>query len=112
MADEGFSVCVKEDGAGKLATHAGKNIMCGLRPENISIASAPATSAPQQTVQATVEVVEPMGWETYLHLSSGGHNFVARVAVSERLAVHEKLTLVFDMSQAYFFDAVTEVALV
>ena len=84
----------------------------GVRPEDLYdklfIAEAPADS----TVTATVEVVEPMGSEVFLHLKIGRHAVVARVSPQARPEVNQDLDVVFDMGKAHFFDPATEMAIV
>ena len=59
-------------------------------------------------MDAVAEVVEPLGPETYLHLSSGPHRFISRVQPGDRISVGQKVSLVFDMRRAHFFDPATE----
>jgi multiple sugar transport system ATP-binding protein len=49
------------------------NIVIGVRPEHVELVSAPANGA----AQATVELVEALGQDTYLYLRSGDTNLVA-----------------------------------
>ena len=53
-------------------------------------------------------VVEPMGSEVYLYLSTGRHTFTARVNAHDRPDVNRDMDLVFDMSKVHFFDKDTE----
>ncbi len=92
----------------RLAAYDGKPVAFGIRPEDLYdklfIAEAPHDSI----CTATVEVVEPMGSEIYLHLKVGSHPVVARVSPQARPEVNQDLDLVFDMGKAHFFDADTE----
>ena len=107
-----FKLRVVDEMMPKLASHDGKDVKLGIRPEDLYdklfIAEAPAES----TVTATVEVVEPMGSEIYLHLKVGSHNAIARVNPQARPEVNQDLDLVFDMGKAHFFDSQTELAIV
>jgi multiple sugar transport system ATP-binding protein len=108
----GFSVNVFEDHAPKLKSYVGKSIKMGIRAEDIHDKLYSATVDPGQVVQATVDVVEPMGAEVFLYLSTGSHSFIARVRVAEKADVNHKLDMVFSMNQAHFFDVTTEAAVV
>jgi len=91
----------------RLAGRIGQEILLGLRPEHI-LESARRAAAPYGSeVTATIEVVEPLGAETFLNLTTGAHTLVARVPAGVRPAVNEKLSLLFDMSQAHYFDGKT-----
>jgi multiple sugar transport system ATP-binding protein len=96
----------------RLAPYVGRPVVFGIRPEDLYdklfIADAPAESV----VTATVEVVEPLGAEVYLHLKVGQHAVVARVGPHDRPEVNQDLDVVFDMGKAHFFDPETDAAIV
>ena len=99
------------DMAKLLLAYDGREIIFGIRPEDLYdklfIAEAPGES----TVTSTVEVVEPMGSEVYLHLKAGRYSLVARVSPQARPEVNQDLDLVFDMGKAHFFDPTNEQAI-
>jgi len=109
-AANGFMVRVENEMASRLAGHAGKNAVLGIRPENIADKSSGASNG--QTVEAMVEAVEPMGPETYLYAKTGADSFVARVSADCRVEGGRKAPLVFDMEKAHFFDPATEKVMV
>ena len=67
--------------------------------------------APEFTLTATVDVVEPMGSEIYLYLNAGESNFVVRVSNQDTASTNQDVQVVFDMSKALFFDPETGMAL-
>jgi multiple sugar transport system ATP-binding protein len=87
----------------------GQNVVLGLRPEHLYVRNPASPS--EQTVEATVKSVEPMGPETYLHLAGGGHSFVARVPSATHVDLGQKVAVVFDLRHAHVFDATTETAI-
>ncbi len=100
---------VEEPKASRLQSHLGKEVIFGIRPEDIQdklFVSADAT--PGRVTQAITEVVEPMGAEVYLYLNSSSHSFVARVPTHEKSEVNLRMDLVFNMKRAHFFDVNTE----
>jgi multiple sugar transport system ATP-binding protein len=107
----GFALRVVEDMVKPLLPYAGKEVVFGIRPEDLYdklfVTEAPAES----TVTASVEVVEPMGSETYLHVKAGHHAVVARVNPQARPEINQDVDLVFDMGKAHFFDRDTEQAI-
>ena len=103
-----FSVTLPPAQTARLAGADGQNIVLGLRPENISLATAETPAG--QIVRAVVEVVEPLGAETCLHLHTGAHPFVARVPSGLVVAVGEKLRFNFNPGQARFFHPETGTA--
>ena len=107
-----FSVRLEDNQAAKLHGHAGKDIVFGIRPEDVADVLFVTNPNPEHQAKARIEVVEPMGAETYLYLNTGSHSFIARVNGSEQADVNQELNLVFTMKKSHFFDAQTGVTLV
>ena len=107
-----FRLRVVDEMADRLAPYEGKPVIFGIRPEDLHdklfLADAPLDSA----VISSVEVVEPMGSEVYLHLKVGPHPLIARVGPHDRPEINQDIDLIFDMGKAHFFDTDTEVAIV
>ncbi len=108
----GFSVRIDEDHGIKLQPYIGRSVKFGIRPEDVHDKLYAGSSDPFRIVQATVEVVEPMGSEVYLYLNTGAHSFIARVSVAEKADVNHKLDFVFNMKRGHFFDPTTELTIV
>ncbi len=96
----------------KLAGYVDKEISFGIRPEDIYEAGF-AHGLEETAVEAslTVEVVEPMGNEIFLYVSTGKHPVVARIDAHSQAAIGQKVNLAFNMAKAHFFDAATEEAI-
>ena len=106
-----FTVQLDDETSPNLTGYIGTKIVFGLRPENIVDKLYRGEAPPGGTIEASVEVVEPIGSETYLYLSSRSHSFVARVHANNRVSVNQKISPVFDMRKAHFFDPTTEKAI-
>jgi multiple sugar transport system ATP-binding protein len=107
--DEGkFKVKLLDVMYPKIAAYDGHEIVMGIRSEDIYDKLFASEASLENTVRATCEVVEPLGSEVYLYLSSGKHNFIARVGAHDRPEVNRDMDLVFDMSKVHFFDSKTE----
>ncbi|MGA2658892.1 MAG: ABC transporter ATP-binding protein [Verrucomicrobiota bacterium] len=100
-----------ESMAGRMKDWAERSVILGIRPEHIAQRIGVSDAPPAQTVEAMVEVVQPMGAESYLNLSGMAQSFVARVPATDPVSVLERVSLVFDMGRAHFFDALTERAI-
>jgi multiple sugar transport system ATP-binding protein len=109
---ESFQVKIVDEMMPKLSSYAGKGIIFGIRCEDIHDKLFVPDAPPEQTVRALVEVVEPMGSEIYLYLTSGRHTFTARVGAHDKPSVNQELDLVFDMSKVHFFNQGTEEAII
>jgi multiple sugar transport system ATP-binding protein len=111
--DEG-KICVKivDDMLTKLTAYIGKDIVFGIRSEDIYDKLFVSEAPPENIVRVTCEVFEPMGSEVYLYLNTGRHTFVARVGAHDRPNVNQDMDLVFDMSKVHFFEKDSEVTIV
>ncbi len=107
--DEGkFQVKIVEEMYQVIAPYAGKEITFGIRAEDIYDKLFTSLSSPDNTIRAVCEVIEPMGSEVYLYLTTGRHSFIARVGAHDRPEVNRDMDLVLDMSKVHFFDKETE----
>jgi multiple sugar transport system ATP-binding protein len=95
-----------------LEPYAGREIIFGIRSEDIYDKLFVSEAPGENIVRVTCEVVEPMGSEVFLYLTTGKHTFIARVGAHDRPKVNEDLDLVFDMSKVHFFDKDTEETIV
>jgi len=96
----------------KIAPYAGKDVVLGIRSEDIYDKLFVSEAPPENIVRVTCEVVEPMGSEVYLYLSTGTHTFIARVGGHDRPPVNADIDMVFDMSKVHFFDKDSEETIV
>ena len=107
-----FRVRIVDDMAPHLAAYEGKEAIFGIRPEDLYDKLFVAEAPVESTATATVEVVEPMGSEVYLHLKVGRHPVIARVGPQARPEINQDMDIVFDMGKAHFFDTDTEAAII
>ena len=92
----------------KVSKYESKDVVLGIRPENIYDKLFAQYASDEFVVKARVEVVEPMGAEVYLSLTTSNSNFVARVNAHDTVSVNQELDLVFDMAKVHLFDIATE----
>jgi multiple sugar transport system ATP-binding protein len=110
----GFSIKLPEDKASVpgLKEHIGKDVVLGIRPENIHNEDMYLTSMADSIVNADVEVTELMGAETYLYLDIEGNKITARVKPTTSLKSGDKIKVAFDTTKVMLFDKETELAIV
>ncbi|MCM8791781.1 MAG: ABC transporter ATP-binding protein [Candidatus Omnitrophica bacterium] len=107
--DEGrFRVRLVQEMYKSMDSYIDKEVIFGIRPENIYDKLFISQVPPENVIKATCDIVEPMGSEVYLYLNTGLHTFVARVGNYDRPRVNQEIELVFDMSKVHFFDKDTE----
>jgi len=109
--DRGIKLRLLPQHHAKIAPFRDREVILGIRPEDVYDKIFAQDARPEFTVTATVDVVEPMGSEIYLYLNAGNNSFVARVSNQDTATVNQDLQVVFDMSKAHFFDPQTETAI-
>ena len=108
FTDKGIKLRILQQNNDKISSYRDKNVIFGIRPEDIYDRIFAQDARAEYTIPATVEVVAPMGSEIYLYLNAGRNSFVARVNNQDTATVNQDVQMVFDMSKAHFFDPVTE----
>jgi len=112
MVDTGdFSVAIPAKHAKTYEAHTGKDIVFGIRPENIHDAEFIPTGIDAEKVSVKVDVTELMGNEIFLYLVSGKNTFVARVDPRSKLRLGQEANMVMDMDSIHIFDSATEMAI-
>jgi multiple sugar transport system ATP-binding protein len=107
-----FTVAIPNEFAKPYEPHAGKDIIFGIRPENIHDANFIPPNIDAEKVAVKVDVTELMGNEIFLYLVSGKNTFVSRVDPRSQLRVGQQADVAFDMDSIHIFDAATEEAIV
>jgi multiple sugar transport system ATP-binding protein len=87
----------------------GREIIFGIRPEDIHHPLYIPGGVNQQKIEATVDVTELMGNEIFVYLQSGeDQNFIARVDPRSDLRSGDKVEMVVNADQIHIFDRTTE----
>jgi len=92
----------------KDASYLGKEVIMGVRPEDLHDEEIFLQSASETTVKAYVDVVELMGSETYLYLTVTGKNVTARVDPRSVARAGDTIRIALDPNRLHFFDKDTE----
>jgi multiple sugar transport system ATP-binding protein len=106
-----FTVPIPKKHVSTFESHAGKDIIFGIRPENVHDSAFIPPNVESEQVAVKVDVTELMGNEIFLYLVSGKNTFVARVDPRSKLRLGEQATVAFDMDAMQIFDAATEEAI-
>lgn len=101
--------------AGKIAKlvdskYVGREVLLGVRPENIHYEQAFISLSPESAVEAHVRHIELMGSDTYLHTSLDGvaDNVIARVDPRCVAIAGGSITLAIDCNRLHIFDMDSE----
>jgi multiple sugar transport system ATP-binding protein len=104
--DDGFSLPVPADKRNAVAAYVDKPVTAGIRPEHIG--SAAAEQPPQAPrIRANVDVVEPMGAEIYVHLTTGDKSFVMRTESAKTYPVGQPCEPAVLVERVHYFDPQT-----
>jgi len=104
----GLKVKIVEDMYDKISPYQDKEVIFGIRPEDIYDKLFVSEASPDNTVKAVVEIVEPMGAEVFLYIKAGSNSFIARVGGHDKPEVGQDIDVVLDMSNVHFFNKDTE----
>ena len=96
----------------ELEAYIGKEVIVGVRPEDIHDDEAFVNDRKDCVVDAFVEVTEMMGAETYLYLTIGGTPFTARVNQRSTARVNDTIKVAFEANKIHLFDKDTELAII
>jgi multiple sugar transport system ATP-binding protein len=98
--------------AGKeaLASHAGRQVIFGIRPEALTDPEGADRNARTLAEgECHIEVVEPAGSDTFAVTKLGGKEVVARLRADARIHAGQNARLAFNLDKAVFFDPTSQV---
>jgi len=107
----GVDVVVPEGKATSLRSkgYIGKEVILGIRPEDLHEEPVFIEASPQTIVNANVEVAENLGHEMYLYLNGiGTDTVIARVDGRSGVRDGTSVKLALDMNKVHLFDKETE----
>jgi multiple sugar transport system ATP-binding protein len=88
-----------------------KEVIFGIRPEDIHNPDFAPPSIVAQPVNAKIDVTELMGNEIFVYLKTGDHNFIARVDPRSRYSINEDVRVLMNLANMHIFDRETELAI-
>ena len=101
-------IVVPQDKISKLIdeSYIGKEVVMGIRPENISDAPEVVAASAGATMEVTIEVAEKMGSETYLYMTTSGKegNIIARVDPRTASSTGATIKVALETAHLHFFD--------
>lgn len=104
------SLKLPEGKAKKIAAedYIGKEVIMGIRPEDIHDEAVYVESMPESVIDAKVEVVEMLGSETLLYLFVDEISLTARVNPRTTARTGDIIRVAFDTNKIHLFDKDTE----
>ena len=89
-----------------------KEVVVGIRPENVHDEEIYVNNMNNSTVEAKVEITEMLGAETNLYLNIDGVEIIARVNPRTKVRPEDVIRVAFDMNKVHVFDKDTQVAII
>jgi len=86
----------------------GKEVVIGIRPEDLEDSSFVQDASRSNTITANIEVTEPMGAEIYVYIDVDGILVTARVNPRSNYKSGDKGILFVDIDKIHIFDKKTE----
>ncbi len=109
-ADEGtFKLKLPKEFEDKIANYVGKKMILGMRPEYMYdklFYSGPIAEG--SVITLTVDFIEQLGSEIYLHLTSGKNNFVVKADPHDKAKPNQIIEVVVNLNKIHLFDHETE----
>jgi multiple sugar transport system ATP-binding protein len=101
---DSFQVPVPADRSSTFDRFVGRQVIFGIRPEDIHDPSFAPPGITPASVEANVEVTELMGNEIFLHLEKGGVAFTGRVDPRTGAKMGHKAQIVMNMENMHLFE--------
>ena len=93
---------------GTLDEYVGKEVIMGIRPEDVHNEEKLIAEFPDGVVTANVEVTELMGAETYLYMNCEQQSINARVSPTNTAKPGDTITITIEPEKIHLFDKDTE----
>lgn len=98
-----FKLPLQPDQTEKLKTHVGRPLTFGIRPEDICKKRKKKESYTEGHLKGSIEVVEPIGKEIGIEVSTGGISIEAIVNANADVKPHQPIDLVLNMDKIHLF---------
>jgi multiple sugar transport system ATP-binding protein len=99
-----FQVPIPQNKTDIYGPYEGKQVVFGIRPENVHDPAFTPPSIQAAPVEVKVDVTELMGNEIFVYLMVGDTSFVGRVDPRTKFRVGEKTEVVFNMDNMHLFS--------
>ncbi len=101
---EGFKLSLSKESFKNLESYNGKEIIMGIRPENIIDRIYAQVKDAEDIIHATVEAEEPMGSDNFIHAGVGKSRLIMKTEGSNRVKMGDELELLFNSDKIHFFE--------
>ncbi len=106
-----FILNMPEEKADIFRQHVGKDVIFGIRPDNTHDMEFSPPGITKEVIEAKVDVVELLGNEVIVHLTTERFEFLGRFDPRTNARVGNTIPVAFDMDRMHIFDKQTEMAI-
>jgi multiple sugar transport system ATP-binding protein len=103
-----FRIDIPEEIKSRYEYAAGRNVVFGIRPEDIHDPDYQPTGTLTAIVEASVDVVEQMGYEMIVYFEREGKTFLGRLDPRTQARVGMQMGTAFNMANMQLFDVETD----
>ena len=89
----------------------GMEVIMGLRTEDLTVDTGDGRFPEEWKVDGFVEIIEPLGGETNMHMDLQGVKFIAKSEGRKIINVGEKIKLALNLEHMHIFDAETSLSI-
>jgi multiple sugar transport system ATP-binding protein len=107
LAAGSFTLPAPASARAALASHVGKNVVVGVRPENV-VERGRATQGPTAEVEVTADIVETLGDEVIVHGKVGEDVVAFKMDPHHRPEFGDRVAARVELDRLHLFDAETE----
>lgn len=111
LTRDNLDIKVPEQFVSNLENYVDKEVIFGIRPEDIYDVEFRDDATEANTIKSKVEVVEPLGAETLLHINIAEHSLTAKVSPKTKAEPEQEFKVLFDLNAMHVFDKETEQAI-
>jgi multiple sugar transport system ATP-binding protein len=97
-------VPIPESKVAKYGRYAGKDVILGIRPEDVHNPAFVPPGIHAAPVEGRVDVSELMGNEVFLYMVAGESSFVGRVDPRTQARMGDRMQVMFNMDNMHLFD--------
>jgi len=107
LVSDGLRIPLLAEQSAKLRDYRHKKVILGIRPEDLHYEPIKGSQSFPQA-EMTITVVEPLGFETHLYLTTGHETFIARINPRLEFSSGDRVTMMFDHTRIHLFDQESE----
>lgn len=105
---DGCAISLNENDEKLLQKHNGKEIILGIRPENIYLASDETIKSKTEPFKLKCDFVELLGFELAVYFKNEDREMIMKIPSDNKVEPDDEVEICFDKNKLMFFDAETE----